>query len=132
MGGMVLGSNPVRMRFSAPVHTSLWAHPAFYATDTGSFPGVKRLERGIDHPRLSSANVKERVELHLYSTTGSSSPVLGQTYQRICLYFNGQCSDRSHYGLNMHAHARACTHTPTHTLEDAEIILHFACVQYTP
>ena len=30
-----------------------------------SFPGVKRLGRGIDNPPPSSADVKERVELYL-------------------------------------------------------------------
>jgi hypothetical protein len=34
---------------------------------TGSFPGVKRPGCGIDHPPSSSAEVKERVELYLYS-----------------------------------------------------------------
>jgi hypothetical protein len=34
--------------------------------DPGSFPGVKRLGHGIDHPPPSSAEVKERVELYLY------------------------------------------------------------------
>jgi hypothetical protein len=32
---------------------------------TGSFPGVKRPGRGIDHLPPSSAKVKERVELYL-------------------------------------------------------------------
>ena len=32
-----------------------------------SFPGLKRPERGVDHPPLSSAEVRGRVELHLYS-----------------------------------------------------------------
>jgi len=36
---------------------------------TGSFPGVKHLRHGIDHPPLSSADVKERVELYLYLCT---------------------------------------------------------------
>jgi len=44
---------------------------------TGSFPGVKRPGRGVDHPPQSSAEVKERVELYLYSTSGPSWPVLG-------------------------------------------------------
>jgi hypothetical protein len=35
---------------------------------TGSFSGVKRPGCGVDHPPASSAEVKERVELHLYST----------------------------------------------------------------
>ena len=46
---------------------------------TGSFPGVKRPGRGVDHPPQSSAEVKERVELYLYSPSLSSWPVLGGT-----------------------------------------------------
>jgi hypothetical protein len=34
---------------------------------TGSLPGVKRPGRGVDHPPPSIAEVKERVELYLYS-----------------------------------------------------------------
>jgi hypothetical protein len=34
------------------------------------FLGVKRLGRGVDHPAPSSAEVKERVELYLYSPLG--------------------------------------------------------------
>jgi len=37
---------PVGARFSATVQT----HPASYTMGTGSFPGVKRPERGVDHP----------------------------------------------------------------------------------
>jgi hypothetical protein len=44
---------------------------------TGSSPGVKRQGRGVDHPPPSSAEVKERVELYLYSRSGPSWPVLG-------------------------------------------------------
>jgi len=44
---------------------------------TGSFPGLKRSGRGVDHPHSSSAEVKERVELYLYSTSGPSWPVTG-------------------------------------------------------
>jgi hypothetical protein len=43
------------------------------------FPGVKRPGRGVDHTPSSSARVKERVELYLYSTSGPSWPVLGRT-----------------------------------------------------
>jgi hypothetical protein len=42
-----------------------------------SFPGVKRPGRGVNHPPPSSAEVKERVELYLYSPSGSSWSVLG-------------------------------------------------------
>ena len=44
-----------------------------------SFPGVKRSGLGVDHPLSSSAEVKERVELYLYSHSGPSWPVLGRT-----------------------------------------------------
>jgi hypothetical protein len=45
---------------------------------TQQVPGVKRPGRGVDHPPPSSARVKERVELHLYSPSGPSWPVLGR------------------------------------------------------
>jgi len=67
----------VGARFTAPVLSGPEAHPASYAMATGSFPGVKRLVRGLDHPPPSSAEVKERVELYLYSPSGLSRPVLG-------------------------------------------------------
>jgi hypothetical protein len=46
---------------------------------TGSFLGVKRPGRGVDHPPPSSAEIKERVELYLYSPFGPSWPVVGRT-----------------------------------------------------
>jgi len=46
---------------------------------TGSFQGVKRPWLGVDHPPPSSAEVKERVELYLYSPSGPSWPVLKWT-----------------------------------------------------
>jgi len=53
----------VGTRFSALVQTGPGAHPASSSMGTGSFPGVKRPGRGVDHPSLSSAKVKDRVEL---------------------------------------------------------------------
>ena len=54
-------------RFFTPIQTALGIHPA---TDTVgyrvSFPGVKRPGGGVNHPPLSSAEDKERVELYLY------------------------------------------------------------------
>jgi len=66
-------------RFSAPVQTGPEAHSASYTMGTGSFPGVKRPGRGVDRPPLSSAHVKERVELYLSSPFEPSWPVLGWT-----------------------------------------------------
>jgi hypothetical protein len=43
---------------------------------TGSFPGVKRPGRGVDHPPQYSAEVKERVERYLYFTSVPPWPVI--------------------------------------------------------
>jgi hypothetical protein len=52
------------------------AHPASYTIGTGSFPGLKRPGRRDNHPPPSRVEVKERVELYLYSPSGPSWPVL--------------------------------------------------------
>jgi len=44
---------------------------------TGSFPGVERPGRGVDHPPPFRVEVKERVELYRYSTSVPSWPVIG-------------------------------------------------------
>ena len=44
-----------------------------------SFPGVKRSGRGVNHPLLRSTEVKERVELHLYSLSEPSRRVVRLT-----------------------------------------------------
>jgi hypothetical protein len=64
-------------RIAAPVQTGPGAHPASCTMGTGCFPGVKRPDRGVDHPPPTSAEVKERVKLYLYSTSGPSWPVIG-------------------------------------------------------
>jgi hypothetical protein len=68
---------PVGARFSAPVQTGPGAYPDSCTMGTGSFPGVKWLGCGIDHTPPSSAEVKERVEIYLYSPSGPSRTVLG-------------------------------------------------------
>jgi len=74
---MVQGSSPGGARFSAPLQTGRGAHPAPYTVGTGSFPGVKRPRSGVDHPPPSSAEVQEKVELYLYTSSGPSWPVIG-------------------------------------------------------
>jgi len=49
------------VRFSAPFQTGPGAHSVFCTMGTGSFPGVKRPGRAVDHPSPSSANIKERL-----------------------------------------------------------------------
>jgi hypothetical protein len=61
-------------RFSIPVWTSLGDDPASSTVGTGSFPGVKRPGRVVDHTPPSSAEVKERVDLYI-SPPWPSGPV---------------------------------------------------------
>jgi hypothetical protein len=75
--GVVRGWRPGGGDIFCTLHTGCEAHPASYTLATGSFPGVKRPGRGVDHPPPSSAEVTERVELYLYSPTGLMCPVLG-------------------------------------------------------
>jgi hypothetical protein len=59
---------PVEARFSSLVQTGPEAHPASYTEGTGSFPGGKmRPGRDADPSPPSSAEVKNTVELYLYS-----------------------------------------------------------------
>jgi hypothetical protein len=60
----------VAERFSTPVQTGPGAHPPSYTMGTGSFRGVKRPGRVVDHTPPSSDEVKERVELCLYYPLG--------------------------------------------------------------
>jgi hypothetical protein len=62
---------------NSPVHTGPGAHPASHTMGAGSFPGIERPRLGIDHPPLSSVEVKERVGLYLYSPYGPSWTVIG-------------------------------------------------------
>jgi hypothetical protein len=69
----------VGARFFAPVQIDPGAHPASCTKVTGSFPGVKLPERGLDHnPTPSSAKVKDRVCLNLYFPSGPLWHVLGR------------------------------------------------------
>jgi hypothetical protein len=58
-----------------------------------SFWGVKRPARGVNHPTPCSAEVKERVELYLYSCSGLSWPVIGWPLPLLVL-----CETDSAYG----------------------------------
>ena len=66
-----------RTGFSSRVHIGSETHPDSYKMGTGFFKEVKRPGRGVDHPLPSRAEVKEKVELYLYSPSGPSWPVLG-------------------------------------------------------
>ena len=68
---------PLGVRFSALVKTGPRANSASCTLGTVSSPGVKQPVRGLDHPPTSSVEVKERVELYLYSPYGPSWSFLG-------------------------------------------------------
>jgi len=70
---------PLGARFSTPVQTTAGAHPTSCTMVTGSFLGVKRLGHGVEHPSPSSSEVKEIVEVYLYSPAGPLWPLLGKT-----------------------------------------------------
>ena len=53
---------------------------------TESFPEIKRPGRGVDHPPLSSAEVKEIVKLYIYSPSGPPWPVLGWTLLHFTIF----------------------------------------------
>jgi len=56
------------------------SRPACCTRGTGSFPrggAIEHLGHGVDHPPTSSAKVKEKVELYLYSPSGTSWSVTG-------------------------------------------------------
>jgi hypothetical protein len=61
------------------MQTNPGAHAVFYTVGTRSFPGVKWLDGGINHPPPSSAEVKERVEICINSLSLPSWQVAGWT-----------------------------------------------------
>jgi hypothetical protein len=74
-------------RFSAPVQIGPGVHIASCTRDAGYLPGVKqRCVALTTHPPTSSAEVKERVELNLYSPSGPSWPRPRVNFTFIYLY----------------------------------------------
>jgi hypothetical protein len=65
-------------KISAPVQTSPGTPPSLlYNGYLVFFSGVKQPGSGVDQLPPSSAKVKERVQLYLYSPSGPSWPLLG-------------------------------------------------------
>jgi hypothetical protein len=76
-GWAVRGSNPgVGDKICLTRPGGPRAYLASYSMSAGSFLGVKRPGRGVDHPLASSAEVNGRVQLYLHSPSGSPWPVL--------------------------------------------------------
>ena len=67
------GQNPDWTRkflYSVFVQADSGSRHSFFTMSNGvGFPGVKRPELGVDHPTASGAEVKERINTYLGSTT---------------------------------------------------------------
>jgi hypothetical protein len=75
--GRSLDRIPVGAGSSAPIQIDTRALPASYTMGTDSFRRIKRSECAVNHPHSSSAEVKERVDLCLYSSSVPSWQVIG-------------------------------------------------------
>ena len=86
-GWTVRGSNPREWIFSATPPDRPWGPPSLlYNGCQISFPVVNRLASGVNHTPSSSDEVKEGVELYLYSPSGPSWTVLGRTFFALHIY----------------------------------------------
>ena len=101
--GRCMDRIPLGATLSSPVQTGPGAYPTSFTIGAVSFLGVKRPGRGADYPPPSCVEVKESLEVYLYSPSGPPWPVLGWTF---FFYFHGHnCSLKQfyYYILNMKA-----------------------------
>jgi len=76
-GWTVRGSNPGGDKIFRSRPDRPWGPPSLLYDGYRVFPGIKWPGRGVDHPSLFSAEVKERVELYLCSPSGPLWPGIG-------------------------------------------------------
>jgi hypothetical protein len=69
VAGLSRDQTPVLARFSATIQTSPGAHPASYKMGTSSFLWVKQRMNGVNQLPPSSAEVKDKGQLYLYSSS---------------------------------------------------------------
>jgi hypothetical protein len=81
---------PVGEKFPTPIQTGPMIHPASYTMGTGSYPGVQRPARRVDHPPASSADVTNNRAILL-------RPLWGFVF----------CS-RVTFTITLHRHIRDC------------------------
>jgi hypothetical protein len=78
-GWTVRGSNPCGDEiFAVPPDRPWGLSSLLYSGYRVSFPEVKRSRRGVNHPTPSRAEVKERVELYLYSPSEPGRAIVGR------------------------------------------------------
>ena len=69
------GSNPGGGRdFSESVQNGPAAHPVSHTMGTGTFPGVKRPRRGVDHPPHLAPRLKKEYSVISTPPVGLRSP----------------------------------------------------------
>ena len=74
---MARGSNPSGVKFFCTPPDRPWCPPRLLYNEYRVFPGAKAAEAWRWPPTPSSTEVKERVQLYLYSACGPLWPVLG-------------------------------------------------------
>ena len=74
LDGPVYSTDEREIFRNCPDRTS--GQPASYTMGTGSFAGVKQSRRGVDNSIPPSVQVRDRVELYIYSQSGPSWPDL--------------------------------------------------------
>jgi hypothetical protein len=69
VAGLSRDQIPVLVRFSTTIQTSPGAHPASYKMGTRSFLCIKQQMNGANHLPPPSAEVKDKGQLYLYSSS---------------------------------------------------------------
>ena len=77
MDWTVRGSNPGGDKIFRTCPDRSWGPPRLLYNGYRVFPRVKWPGRAADYPPLYSDEVEGRVELYIYSTSGTSWPVIG-------------------------------------------------------
>ena len=77
--------------FFVPVQTGPGVHPASYTVGTGSFSGVKRPGRGVDHPRYLAPSLKK--EYNYTSSAPKEDSMIGTvvSFFQISFYVTVRC-----------------------------------------
>jgi len=117
--------------FPHPSRPSLGPTQLLYNGCGVFFRGVMRPGRGGDHPPTSSAEVKERLEIYLYSSSGPSWTVLRwiltlSSVISLCTYTQTHTHTHTHTRTQTHkyTHANTHTHTRKHTHTHANTHTH--------
>ena len=87
---------PVEARFSAPVQTDPGAHQISYTMGTGSFLGVKRPGRGVDHPPHLAPRLKKEYSYISTPPLGLRGLFEGELYAYL-LHAPGETTNKCTY-----------------------------------